>query len=198
MMQRVASTVLPTRWGNFRTDGFERAAAGGGKETAIVLIHGDLTTDLPLLRIHSQCFTGDVLGCERCDCGRQLDLAMRAIARGNCGLLIYEQQEGRGIGLIGKRRAYALQDRGLDTIEANYALGFRADHRDFALPVDVLTELGIRRVRLLSNNPDKVRALVNAGIDVVEQLSCEAPPSPHAIPYLRAKKERMGHTLTLV
>ena len=152
-MRQVASTVLPTRWGRFQAIGFERR-----HETAVALILGDPSQGVPLVRIHSQCFTGDVLGSERCDCGQQLDLAMRAITREGRGLLIYEQQEGRGIGLMSKLRAYALQDQGLDTIEANHALGYRADCRDFRLPVDILMELGIRRVRLLSNNPDKVRA----------------------------------------
>ena len=192
-MRLVASTVLPTRWGRFQAIGFERH-----HETAVALILGDPSQGVPLVRIHSQCFTGDVLGSERCDCGQQLDLAMRAITREGRGLLIYEQQEGRGIGLMSKLRAYALQDQGLDTIEANHALGYRADCRDFRLPVDILKELGIRRVRLLSNNPDKVRALVSACIEVVEQLPCEVPPNPYAMVYLRTKKERMGHVLALV
>ena len=192
-MRQVASTVLPTRWGRFQTIGFERRP-----ETAVALILGDPSQGVPLVRIHSQCFTGDVLGSERCDCGQQLDLAMRAITREGRGLLIYEQQEGRGIGLMSKLQAYALQDQGLDTIEANHALGYRADCRDFRLPVDILKKLGIRRVRLLSNNPDKVRALVSACFEVVEQLPCEVPPNPHAMVYLRTKKERMGHVLALV
>lgn len=167
-------------------------------ETAVVLILGDPASGTPLLRMHSQCFTGDVLGSLRCDCGDQLEFAMRTIAREGCGLLIYEHQEGRGIGLAAKLRAYALQDQGLDTVAANHALGFETDCRDFRLPVAILADLGIRRVRLLSNNPDKLRALVNAGIAVVEQIPCEVTPNPHAITYLRTKKERMGHTLSLV
>jgi GTP cyclohydrolase II len=167
-------------------------------ETAVVLILGDPASRVPLLRMHSQCFTGDVLGSLRCDCGDQLEFAMRTIAREGRGLLIYEHQEGRGIGLAAKLRAYALQDQGLDTIAANHALGFEADLRDFSLPVEILADLGIRRVRLLSNNPDKVRALVNAGIEVVERVSCEVTPHPHAMNYLRTKRERMGHTLSLV
>jgi GTP cyclohydrolase II len=159
---------------------------------------GDPTRDAPLLRIHSQCFTGDVLGSLRCDCGAQLELAMRIIAEKGTGLLVYESQEGRGIGLMAKLQAYALQDKGLDTIAANHALGFEADCRDFSLPAAILIHLGVHRVRLLSNNPDKVRALVRAGIEVIEQKPCEIPPNPHAIAYLRIKKERMGHTLTLV
>jgi len=198
-IRRVASTVLPTKWGAFQMIGFERPSDGGGcAETAIVLLLGDPTKTVPLLRIHSQCFTGDVLRSLRCDCGEQLELAMRAIADEGFGLLIYEHQEGRGIGLMAKLQAYALQDTGLDTVAANHVLGFEADCRDFSLPVAILNDLGIRRVRLLSNNPDKLRALMQAGIDVVEQIPCEIPPNPHALMYLRIKKERMGHTLTFV
>ncbi len=199
IIRRVASTVLPTKWGVFRMVGFERPPDGRGyAETAIALILEDPTQDAPLLRIHSQCFTGDVLRSLRCDCGDQLELAMQAIAEEGCGVLIYEHQEGRGIGLMAKLQAYALQDAGLDTIAANHALGFEADCRDFSLPVAILNDLGISRVRLLSNNPDKARALLDAGIDVVERIPCEIPPNPHALGYLRVKKERMGHTLALV
>jgi GTP cyclohydrolase II len=198
-IRRVASTVLPTKWGAFQAIGFERPREGRGyAETAVALILGDPTKTVPLLRIHSQCFTGDVLRSLRCDCGDQLELAMQTIAAEGCGVLIYEHQEGRGIGLMAKLQAYALQDRGLDTIAANHALGFEADCRDFSLPVAILRDLGICRVRLLSNNPDKLRALVEAGIDVVEQMPCEVRPNPHALMYMRIKKERMGHTLTMV
>jgi GTP cyclohydrolase II len=199
MVQQVASTVLPTRWGVFRMLGFERwTGVGTDVETAVVLIVGDPMRETPLLRIHSQCLTGDVLRSLRCDCGEQLDLAMRTIAQEGCGLLIYEHQEGRGIGLMAKLQAYALQDGGLDTIAANQALGFEADCRDFSLPAAIVNDLGIRRVRLLSNNPAKRHALATAGIDVVESIPCEISPNPHALAYLRIKKERMGHTLTLV
>jgi GTP cyclohydrolase II len=141
-----------------------------------VLVLGDPSRQAPLVRIHSQCITGEALRSLRCDCGEQLELAMEAIAAEGCGLLISEQQEGRGIGLMAKLQAYALQDEGLDTIAANHALGFEADYRDFMLPAAILNYLGIREVRLLSNNPDKRRALVKAGIAVVEQMACEAPP----------------------
>jgi GTP cyclohydrolase II len=171
-------------------------------ETAVVLILGDPWGNsshvAPLVRIHSQCFTGDVLRSLRCDCGEQLELAMKTIAEEGCGVLIYEQQEGRGIGLMAKLQAYALQDEGLDTIAANHALGFEADCRDFSLPAAILNDLGIQRIRLLSNNPGKRRALAEAGIVVVEQIPCEASPNPHAVRYLRVKKQSMGHTLTLV
>jgi GTP cyclohydrolase II/3,4-dihydroxy-2-butanone 4-phosphate synthase len=183
----------------FQTIGFERETSDGSHrvETALAIVLGDLTEGAPLLRIHSQCFTGEVLGSLRCDCSEQLEIAMRAIAEEGRGLIIYEHQEGRGIGLMSKLRAYALQDEGLDTVEANHALGFEADYRDFSLPVAILHELGVGRVRLLTNNPKKSRALLDAGIEVVAQVACEAAPNPHSLAYLRAKKEKMGHALTL-
>ena len=200
MLRRVASTRLPTKWGVFQMIGFQKEISSGIRriETAVALVLGKLPVSGALLRIHSQCFTGDVLGSLRCDCGDQLELAIRAITREGCGLLIYEHQEGRGIGLMGKLQAYALQDNGLDTIEANCALGFPKDCRDFALPVAILHDLGVRRVRLLSNNPKKYRALINGGIEVVERIPCETVPNPHALRYLRVMKERMGHTLKLL
>src|SRR5260370_12291469 len=168
-VRRVVSTRLPTNSGLFQIVGFEREIPNGRQvETALALILGDLSEDAPLLRIHSQCVTGEVLGSLRCDCNEQLEIAMRAIAEEGRGLVIYEHQEGRGIGLMAKLRAYALQDTGLDTIDANHALGFSADDRDFALPAAILHDLNIHRVRLLSNNPEKHRALVQAGIDVIE------------------------------
>ena len=198
-IRRVVSTQMPTRWGLFQTLGFEREISNGNGqvETALAIVLGDLTEDPPLVRIHSQCFTSEVLGSLRCDCSEQLDMAMRAISEEGRGLVIYEHQEGRGIGLMAKLQAYALQDAGLDTVDANHALGLETDCRDFSLPASVLNELGIRRVRLLSNNPQKHRALVHAGIEIVAQIPCEAPPTPHSAAYLRAKKERMGHTLSL-
>jgi GTP cyclohydrolase II len=196
-IRQIAATKLPTRWGVFRALGFERwNPVQRSPETVLVL--GDPSPRAPLVRIHSQCITGEVLRSLRCDCGEQLELAMRAIAAEGCGLLIYEQKEGRGIGLMAKLRAYALQDEGLDTIAANHALGFEADCRDFKLPAAILNHLGIRAIRLLSNNPDKCRALGKAGIAVVEQIPCEAPPSSYSAGYLGIKKHRMGHTLTLV
>lgn len=198
-IRQVAATELPTRWGVFRAMGFERWQPGQRPpESALVLVLGDLSRQAPLVRIHSQCVTGDVLRSLRCDCGEQLELAMEVIATEGCGLLIYEQQEGRGIGLMAKLQAYALQDEGLDTIAANHALGFNADCRDFVLPAAILTHLGIGEIRLLSNNPDKRRALTEAGITVVEQIPCEAPPSAYSTRYLGTKKHKMGHTLTLV
>jgi GTP cyclohydrolase II len=199
LIRQIAATELPTRWGVFRALGFERWHSGKrSPETALTLVLGDPLVQAPLVRIHSQCITGEVLGSLRCDCGGQLELAMEAIAAEACGLLIYEQQEGRGIGLMAKLQAYALQDEGLDTIAANHALGFEADCRDFVLPAAILRRLGIHAVRLLSNNPDKCRSLTKAGIAVVEQIPCEAPPSLYSTVYLGTKKHRMGHTLTLV
>jgi GTP cyclohydrolase II len=194
---RVASTRLPTMFGMFDLIGFERANKGE-TESALLLILGDLQNRAPLLRIHSQCLTGEVLGSLRCDCRGQLELAMSAIADEGSGLVIYEYQEGRGIGLMAKLKAYALQDHGFDTIEANEALGFDADCRDFSLAVAVLHDLKVRQVRLMSNNPQKVEALTKGGIEVIELIACEAPPSSHALSYLRTKKKKMGHSLTVM
>jgi len=196
---RVASTRLPTMFGVFDLVGFERANVDKGEtESALLLMLGELQNQVPLLRIHSQCLTGEVLGSLRCDCRGQLELAMSAIADEGSGLVIYEYQEGRGIGLMAKLKAYALQDQGLDTIEANEALGFDADCRDFNLAVSVLHELNIRQVRLMSNNPQKVEALTKGGIEVIERIACEAPPSSYSLSYLRTKKEKMGHSLTIM
>ena len=196
---RVACTRLPTTFGVFDLIGFERANMDKGEtESALLLMLGDPKNRTPLLRVHSQCFTGEVLGSLRCDCRGQLELAMSAIADEGSGLVIYEYQEGRGIGLMEKLKAYALQDQGLDTIEANEALGFDADCRDFSLAVAIVHEIGIDRVRLMSNNPHKVEALSKGGIEVMELIACEAPPSPYALPYLRTKKKRMGHSLTIM
>src|SRR6266852_7481058 len=194
---RVASARMPTRWGMFDAVGFERDVSNGTPrvETALAIVMGDLTEGVPLLRIHSQCFTGEVLGSLRCDCHNQLEMAMQAIAQEGRGLLIYEYQEGRGIGLMAKLEAYELQDVGLDTVEANHALGFEADYRDFSLSVAILRELGVTRVRLLSNNPAKTRVLFDAGIEVLEQVPCEVAPTEHSFDYLRTKKEKMGHAL---
>src|ERR1700722_12470453 len=195
---RIACTRMPTRWGLFDAIGFERDAPNSGRtETALAMVIGDLTEGAPLLRVHSQCLTGEGLGALRCDCRDQLEMAMQAIAEEGRGLVIYEYQEGRGIGLIAKLEDDELQDAGLDTVEANHALGFRADCRDFSLPAAILRDLGIKRVRLLSNNPRKATALIENGIEVVARLSCEAAPNPHSLDYLRTKKERMGHVLTL-
>jgi GTP cyclohydrolase II len=196
---RIASARMPTKWGMFDAVGFERDVSNGTSrvETALAIVMGDLTEGVPLLRIYSQCFTGEVLGSLRCDCRDQLEMAMQAIAEEGRGLMIYEYQEGRGIGLMAKLEAYELQDAGLDTVEANHALGFKADCRDFGLPAAILHDLGVQRVRLLSNNPRKASALAANGVEVVAQLSCEAAPNPHSFAYLRTKKEKMHHALSL-
>ena len=195
-IRRVADTQLPTRWGVFRALAYEREVLGGARrtESAIALLMGD-AGGIPLVRVHSQCFTGEALGSLRCDCGEQLEIALQAIARAGRGVLIYECQEGRGIGLAAKLQAYALQDYGLDTFEANRALGFPADSRDFALPAAILDELGIRRIRLMSNNPQKARALRDAGIEIFARVACEAAPNPVSRAYLAAKRDQMGHAL---
>lgn len=162
----------------------------------MALVIGDVHSTPPLVRIHSQCLTGDVFGSLRCDCRQQLELALTMIAGEGAGILIYEQQEGRGIGLMPKLQAYELQDSGLDTVEANEKLGFKADHREFVLPAEILKALDVKQVRLLSNNPDKVSALERAGIKVTERIPCEVAPSAHAVEYLRTKKEKLGHLFT--
>jgi GTP cyclohydrolase II len=195
--QQLASADFPTRWGKFRIYGFRLNPVANGKpEEAVALVMGDVHASPPLVRIHSQCLTGDVFGSLRCDCRQQLEMALTMVAGEGAGILLYEQQEGRGIGLMPKLQAYELQDSGLDTVEANEKLGFKADHREFTLPADMLTALGIKKVRLLSNNPDKVAALERAGIEVVERVPCEVTPSEHAQEYLRTKKEKMGHLFT--
>jgi GTP cyclohydrolase II len=199
LLWRVASTRMPTKWGMFDAIGYERDVSNGTRrvETALAMVMGDPTEGVPLLRIHSQCFTGEVLGSLRCDCHDQLEMAMQAIAEEGSGLVIYEYQEGRGIGLMAKLQAYELQDAGIDTVEANHALGFKADCRDFGLPAAILRDLGIQRVRLLSNNPRKACALTENNVEVVVLLSCEVAPNPHSLAYLRTKRQRMGHTLGL-
>jgi GTP cyclohydrolase II len=195
-VEQVATADFPTRWGQFRIHGF-RGTFGGEKERrieeAVALVMGDVHGTPPLVRIHSQCLTGDVFGSLRCDCRQQLEMALQLIATDGAGVLIYEQQEGRGIGLMAKLKAYELQDSGLDTVEANERLGFKADQREFALPAEILKTLGVTQARLLSNNPDKVAALDRAGVTVVERVPCEVPPTALTAGYLKTKKEKMGH-----
>ena len=192
--KQLASADFPTRWGQFRIYGFRLEPVENGKpEEAVALVMGDVHSVPPLVRIHSQCLTGDVFGSLRCDCRQQLEMALSMIAGEGTGILIYEQQEGRGIGLMPKLQAYELQDSGLDTVEANEKLGFKADHREFALPAEMLKALGVNAVRLLSNNPDKVSALERAGVEVVERVPCEVTASAHAEEYLKTKREKMGH-----
>ncbi|HEY7839716.1 MAG TPA: GTP cyclohydrolase II [Terriglobales bacterium] len=202
----VAEADFPTRWGRFRILGFESEAAPASAsesapETAIVLRWAEPDAAAgapPLLRIHSQCLTGDVFGSLRCDCRQQLELALGAIASEGGGLLIYEDKEGRGIGLMNKLRAYALQDQGADTVEANERLGLEVDGRDYALPAAILLALDVRAVRLLSNNPDKIQALERAGVRVVERIACTPENlSEHARRYLEVKREKLGHLAAL-
>ena len=198
-IQQIASADFPTRWGKFRIHGFRAESGFEGNrrvEEAVALVMGDVQSTPPLVRVHSQCLTGDVFHSLRCDCRQQLEMALSMIRDLGAGILVYEQQEGRGIGLMAKLQAYELQDAGLDTVEANERLGFKADHRDFALPGQILKALGVTRVRLLSNNPDKVEALERAGVEVVERVPCEVTPSPHAEEYLKTKREKLGHIFT--
>jgi GTP cyclohydrolase II len=199
ILWQVAATRMPTKWGMFRAIGFERQVSNGSQpaETALAMVLGEVTDAAPLLRIHSQCFTGEVLGSLRCDCRDQLEMAMQAIAKEGRGLVIYEYQEGRGIGLMAKLQAYELQDAGIDTVQANHALGFKADCRDFSLPVAILHDLGVERVRLLTNNPRKAVVLADSGIEVVARIPCEVAPTPYSLAYLQTKKEKMGHALSL-
>lgn len=195
-IQQVASADFPTRWGKFRIYGFRAEFGSDGTrraEEAVALVMGDIHSSPPLVRVHSQCLTGDVFHSLRCDCRQQLEMALSMIRDLGAGILIYEQQEGRGIGLMAKLQAYELQDAGLDTVEANERLGFKADERDFALPGEILKALGVNKVRLLSNNPEKVKALERAGVEVVERVPCEVEASAHAEEYLKTKKEKMGH-----
>ncbi len=198
-MEQVASADFPTRWGKFRIYGFRGhmgSASDRRVEEAVALVMGDVTSVPPLVRVHSQCLTGDVFHSLRCDCRQQLELSLSMITDEGAGILIYEQQEGRGIGLMAKLQAYELQDSGLDTVEANERLGFKADHRDFTLPAEILKTLGITQVRLLSNNPDKVEALERGGVRVLERVPCEVTASPYAQDYLRTKREKLGHLFT--
>lgn len=193
-VRKVANAQLPTRFGSFRILGVEDRRRG---ESAVVLLKGDpARARAPLVRIHSQCLTGDVFGSLRCDCRAQLEMALERVGRARAGAILYQPQEGRGIGLMNKLMAYELQDAGMDTVEANQKLGFAADHRSYEFSAAVLKFLKLGRVRLLSNNPEKVAGLEAAGIEVVERVPCEAPPSRRSRRYLRTKKEKLGHMLS--
>ena len=199
-VRKVAEADFPSRFGHFRIFGFEgglEAAAGEAPaEEAVALKMGDLTEGAPpLVRIHSQCLTGDVFHSLRCDCRAQLELALSSIAREGRGLLVYENQEGRGIGLLNKLRAYELQDHGADTVEANQQLGFEADLRAYALAGPILRYFGLAAVRLMSNNPEKIEALERAGVRVTERVPAIVPPVSASEDYLRTKREKLGHLL---
>ena len=203
---KIAEADFPTRWGQFRILGFEgllpaprpcceQAANQPLVEGLVALVMGDIHSAPPIVRIHSQCLTGDVFGSLRCDCRLQLELALARIAGEGAGILLYEQQEGRGIGVMAKLRAYQLQDQGLDTVEANVELGFAADCRAYELPARALQILGVSAVRLVTNNPEKVAALEAGGIQVVERISAEVEPQESFEKYLKTKHEKMGHIL---
>ena len=188
----IARAKLPTRFGPFEILGVE---GKNERESAVALVRGRIRGQTPLVRIHSQCLTGDVLSSERCDCRAQLELSLRRISAAPSGILLYLPQEGRGIGLMNKLRAYELQDRGMDTVEANEELGFAADSRDYAFSAAALALLGAKRVRLLSNNPDKVQQLEEGGIRVVERVPCRPRTSRVSRAYLETKRTKMGHLL---
>lgn len=188
-----AKAVLPTKFGKFSIYGFE---GRGPQEEAVALVRGNLNGRVaPLVRVHSQCLTGDVLTSLRCDCRAQLELSLKKISEAPSGILLYLPQEGRGIGLMNKLRAYELQDGGMDTVEANESLGFAADAREYEFPAKILKKLGATRIRLLSNNPDKIRQLESAGIRVVERVPCQPRLSKISRAYLQTKKRKMGHLL---
>jgi GTP cyclohydrolase II len=191
--RQVAKADLPTRYGRFTIYGFQ---GRGPHEEAVALVRGNLNGRVtPLVRVHSQCLTGDVLTSLRCDCRAQLELSMQKIGRASSGVLLYLPQEGRGIGLMNKLRAYELQDDGMDTVEANVSLGFAADAREYEFPAKILRKLGATRIRLISNNPDKVRQLESAGVRVVERVPCEPRVSKISHRYMQTKKRKMGHLL---
>ena len=204
-VRKVADADFPTRWGHFRIMGFEGTVVGPEPcregttapslktDGAIALVMGDVFSGAPVVRVHSQCLTGDVFQSLRCDCRQQLELALERIAEEGSGILIYEQQEGRGIGLMAKLKAYELQDQGRDTVEANVELGYKPDCREFELPAAILKFMGIQSVRLITNNPEKVAALEAAGVSVVERISADVEPKDTFRRYLKVKREKMGH-----
>ena len=194
-IERVAVATLPTEWGDFMIAAYRSLTTD---EEYVVLFKGEMRRDVPtLVRIHSQCLTGDVFGSNKCDCGRQLHRTMQMINQEGRGAIVYQQQEGRGIGIVNKIRAYALQDRGADTVEANEQLGLAVDLRDYRQCAEILYDLGLCKVRVISNNPLKLRALEEAGLQIVERVSIEVDTSEDAAGYLRTKKEKLGHLLEL-
>ncbi len=194
-VQRVAEAKLPTAWGAFQIAGYRSLTSA---EEFVVIFKGEMRPDLPtLVRIHSQCLTGDVFGSTKCDCGEQLHRTMQMIDEEGRGAIVYQQQEGRGIGIINKIRAYALQDEGADTVEANERLGLAVDSREYRQCAEVLFDLGLCKVKVISNNPGKLLALEEAGLEITERISIEVPSSAPAAKYMQTKKEKMGHLLDL-
>src|SRR2546430_15368955 len=192
-LKHVAHANLPSRWGNFTIHGF---TGDGPQEEAVALVRGNLKGKIaPLVRVHSQCLTGDVLNSLRCDCRAQLELSLKKIGEAPSGVLLHLPQEGRGIGLMNKLRAYQLQDQGMDTVKANEALGFASDAREYEFPAEILKALGARKIRLLSNNPEKVRQLEESGVTVVQRVPCQPRVSKISRKYLETKKSKMGHLL---
>jgi GTP cyclohydrolase II len=192
-LKRVPRAVLPTRFGDFEVYGFENEEDG---EQAVAIVRGDVQPNsVPLVRIHSQCLTGDVFHSLRCDCGDQLEVALKKINASGCGILIYQMQEGRGIGLLNKLYAYELQDKGVDTVEANERLGFLADQRCYTFCASILKHFQVARIRLMSNNPEKIRGMEAEGIEVIERVPLIIKPSARSERYLQTKKEKMGHLL---
>ena len=193
-VQRISTALLPTEIGDFLITGYRSLTSG---EEFVVLHKGEMRADVPtLIRIHSQCLTGDVFGSIKCDCGEQLYSAMRLIEEAGQGAIVYQMQEGRGIGIINKIRAYALQDAGADTVEANERLGFAVDARSYEQCAEILFDLGLCKVKVMSNNPDKIKALEAAGLKIVERIPIEVETKEPAAHYLRVKKEKLGHLLS--
>jgi 3,4-dihydroxy 2-butanone 4-phosphate synthase/GTP cyclohydrolase II len=193
LIERVAEAKLPTRFGEFTIMAYKSKV---DPDEHVALVKGDISGDEPVLvRVHSECLTGDVFGSLRCDCGDQISMAMKRIAEEGRGVFLYMRQEGRGIGFHNKVRAYALQDQGLDTVEANIALGFEPDLRDYGIGAQILADLGLHKIRLLTNNPKKVIGLQSYGLEIVETVPLRTPPTPYNLEYLRTKQEKLGHLL---